>query len=60
VPSDALGALEIARELATVRTPASSLDKIVLELYEGATLRSTRFSAAAGRRQRTRLIRGFR
>ena len=37
VPSDAVGALEIAIEFATLGTPSSSLDKIVLELYEGTT-----------------------
>jgi hypothetical protein len=41
VPSDATGTLDIALEFATLGTPSSSLDKIVLELYEGTTLRST-------------------
>lgn len=41
VPSDALGTLDIAIEFAILGTPASSLDKIVLELYEGTTLKST-------------------
>ena len=41
VPSDTLGTLDIAIELAILGTPSSSLDKIVVELYEGTTLRKT-------------------
>jgi hypothetical protein len=41
VPSDATYDLEVAIEFATIGTPSSSLDKIVLELYEGTTLRGT-------------------
>lgn len=48
VPSDALGTLDISIDLAIIGTPSSSLDKIVLELYEGTTLRSTRYLATQG------------
>jgi hypothetical protein len=48
VPSDALGTLDIALEFATLGTPGSSLDKIVLELYEGTTLRSTLYIPTQG------------
>ena len=41
VPSDAVGTLDVAIEFAILGTPASSLDKIVLELYEGTTLKQT-------------------
>jgi hypothetical protein len=48
VPSDALGTLDIDLEFATLGTPASSLDKIVLELYEGTTLRRTLYIQTQG------------
>lgn len=41
VPSDAVGTLDLYIEFATLGTPASYLDKLVFELYEGATLRKT-------------------
>ncbi|HBL26491.1 MAG TPA: hypothetical protein DD490_06620 [Acidobacteria bacterium] len=39
VPADSVGSLDIALEFATIGTPTSLSDKIVLELYEGTTLR---------------------
>jgi hypothetical protein len=48
VPSDATGLLNIALEFATLGTPASWRDTIVVELYEGGLLRSRLFLDTPG------------
>jgi hypothetical protein len=48
VPSDAVGTLDLGIEFATIGTPASALDKVVFELYEGTTLRKTIAIATQG------------
>jgi len=39
VPTDVVGTLDISLEFATIGTPASPYDRILLELYEGTSLR---------------------